>query len=68
MSDRADLFRKRALDAQTKASASTRDESRRAWMIVARDWTKMADKEDAKASPAETPSLAAPSSTGQPNS
>jgi len=55
MSDRADLFRKRALDAESKAFTATTEESRRAWMIVARDWTKMADKEDAKSSPKAVP-------------
>ena len=46
--DRAALFRKRALDAETKAFNATSDESRRAWEIVARDWTKMAEREEAR--------------------
>lgn len=62
MSERADLFRKRALDAESKAFAAATEESRRAWMIVARDWTLMADKEDAKSSSVAAASAAAPSS------
>lgn len=62
MSDRADLFRKRALDAESKVSAAATEESRRAWTIVARDWNKMADKEDAKSSPSATPANTTPTS------
>jgi hypothetical protein len=47
--DRAGLFRKRALDAETKAFNALSEESRRAWEIVARDWTTMAEKEEARA-------------------
>ena len=48
MFDRTDLFRKRALDAESKAFTAKTEESRRAWMIVARDWTIMADREHLK--------------------
>ena len=48
MADRTDLFRKRALDAETKAFTAKTDETRRAWLIVARDWTIMADREALK--------------------
>jgi hypothetical protein len=47
--DRAALFRKRALEAETKAFNAASEESRRAWQIVARDWTSMAEKEAARA-------------------
>ena len=46
--DRAALFRKRALEAETKAFNASTEESRRAWQIVARDWTAMAEKEDVR--------------------
>ena len=45
-SDRAALFRKRVLEAESKAFTAKTDELRRAWLIVARDWTKMADQEE----------------------
>jgi len=45
--DRAGLYRKRALEAETKAFTARSDEMRRAWMVVARDWTKMAEREEA---------------------
>ncbi len=46
--DRAALFRKRALEAESKAFLAKTEESRRAWMIVARDWSRMAEREDLK--------------------
>ena len=52
MSDRTDLFRKRALDAESKAFLAKTEETRRAWLIVARDWTIMADREYLKFFPA----------------
>ena len=58
MFDRTDLFRKRALDAESKAFTAKTEESRRAWMIVARDWTIMADREHLKYQPAIEASLA----------
>jgi hypothetical protein len=46
MDDRAALFRKRALDAESKAFTAKYDETRRAWAKVARDWTLMAEREE----------------------
>jgi hypothetical protein len=46
--DRAALFRKHALDAESKAFRAQSEPSRRAWMIVARDWTLMAEREELK--------------------
>ncbi len=46
--DRAAQFRKHALDAESKAFRAQSESSRRAWMIVARDWTRMADREELK--------------------
>lgn len=46
--DRAAQFRKHALEAESKAFRAKTEESRRAWMIVARDWTLMAEREELK--------------------
>ena len=46
MDDRTALFRKRALDAESKAFTAKYDEVRRAWAKVARDWTLMAEREE----------------------
>ena len=46
--NRIELFRKRVLEAETKAFTAKIEESRRAWLIVARDWTKMLDQEEAR--------------------
>ena len=46
---RAYVFRQRALQADAKANRSNITEAtRRAWRIVARDWTRMAEREEAK--------------------
>ena len=46
---RAHAFRQRALQADAKASrVEIPDATRRAWLIVARDWYRMAEQEDAK--------------------
>ena len=43
---RAFVFREKAAEAETKASRIGIPEStRRAWLIVARDWKKMAERE-----------------------
>jgi hypothetical protein len=43
---RAFVFRERALQAHKKAiRAGIPEETRRAWLIVARDWAKMAERE-----------------------
>ena len=45
---RAYVFRRKALEAQQKAQRPNIDQpTRRAWLIVARDWTKMAEREEA---------------------
>lgn len=50
---RAYVFRKKASDAETKAfSAELTEPTRRAWLIIAREWTRMAEKEEADAPPA----------------
>jgi hypothetical protein len=44
---RAEQCRKHALDAETKAFNARTEETRRAWLIIAREWTKMADRAEA---------------------
>ena len=46
--NRIELFRKHALEAESKAFTAKTEESRRAWLIVARDWTKMLEREEAR--------------------
>ena len=48
--ERAALYRQRAAESELKATKARAEESRRAWLIVAREWKKMAVREDAKAS------------------
>ena len=44
---RANVFRQKAADAETKAFRTEISEpTRRAWLIVAREWTKMAEREE----------------------
>jgi len=46
---RAYVFRRKALEAEAKANRPNLDEpTRRAWLIVARDWTRMAERDEAK--------------------
>jgi hypothetical protein len=46
---RAYVFRKQAFDAENRACRPHVDEAtRRTWLIVAREWTKMAEKEEAE--------------------
>ena len=46
---RAFAFRQRATQAYQKAMRpNIPDETRRAWLIIERDWTKMAEREEAK--------------------
>ena len=46
---RAFAFRQRATQAYQKAMRpNIPDETRRAWLIIERDWTKMAEQEEAK--------------------
>jgi hypothetical protein len=44
MADKLAQYRAHALAAETKAFNARTDESRRAWLIVARDWKAMADQ------------------------
>ena len=46
--DRALLFRQRAADSEQKAAEARSEEMRRAWLIIARDWTTMAQREELK--------------------
>jgi hypothetical protein len=46
--NRVAQFRQQAAESELKASKSRTEETRRAWLIVAREWTKMADREMAK--------------------
>ena len=55
--DRAAHFRKQALEAETKAFNAKTEETRRAWLIVARDWTKMANKEETRSQAEEIEQL-----------
>ena len=48
--DRAALYRRYALEAESKAFvARTSEPTQRAWLILARQWTKMAEKVEAEA-------------------
>ena len=46
MDDRAALFRKRAIDAESIAFTAKYDEMRRAWAKIASDWNRMAEREE----------------------
>ena len=48
VSSRAALFRELADKCARKAGAADTEESRRAWLIVARDWLAMAAREETK--------------------
>ena len=48
MSSRAALFRELAENSARKASEAERDELRRAWLIVEREWLAMATRDDAR--------------------
>ena len=41
---RVEECRKQALFAETKAFNARSEDTRRAWLIIARDWTKMAER------------------------
>ena len=47
-SDRASRFKQTAADCIRKADNATSGELRRSWLIVARDWLAMAEREEAK--------------------
>jgi hypothetical protein len=57
VSSRAPLFRELAEKCARKASAADTEESRRAWLIVARDWNAMAAREETKLSQLKIDSL-----------
>ena len=46
--ERAALYRQRAAESELKATKATAEQSRRAWLIVAREWKKMAVREELK--------------------
>ena len=46
VTDRVARFRQQFAECQAKAAAAKTDETRRAWLICARDWQKMLDKEE----------------------
>ena len=48
MSGRAEMFRRQAGESVIKAANARTEETRRAWLIIARDWTKMAEHDEAK--------------------
>ena len=48
MTGRADEFRKQVLEAESKAFLAKTEPTRRAWMIIAREWNKMAEREELK--------------------
>ena len=48
--ERAAFYRQRAAESEFRATKAKAEESRRAWLIVVRDWKKMAVREEAKAS------------------
>jgi hypothetical protein len=48
--ERAAFYRQRAAESEFKATKAKAEESRRAWLIVARDWKRMAVREEAKVS------------------
>jgi hypothetical protein len=48
--ERAALYRKRVAGSELKATQAKAEESGRAWLIVAREWKKMAVREEVKAS------------------
>lgn len=47
-SERVARFRQQVAECQAKAAAAKTDETRRAWLICARDWQRMVDKEELK--------------------
>ena len=50
MNERVTMYRLRALEAESKALRARADETRRAWEIVARDWNRMAEREERRIS------------------
>jgi hypothetical protein len=50
VTDKLAEYRAHALAAETKAANARTEETRRAWQIIARDWTAMADRLEARIS------------------
>jgi hypothetical protein len=48
VAERSAFFRDQAAEGRKKAAEARSEEMRRAWLIVARDWTKMAEREELK--------------------
>jgi hypothetical protein len=46
--ERAALFRLRAIEMEMKASVASNEELHRSWLILARNWKKMAEREEVK--------------------
>ena len=46
--ERIAVFRQRAADSEAKADSAQSENMRRAWLIVAREWKKMAEPQTAK--------------------
>ena len=46
MDDRAASFRRRAIEAESRAFATKHDVMRQAWAKVASDWNRMAEREE----------------------
>ena len=47
-SERVARFRQQVADCQAKAAAAKTDETKRAWLVCARGWQAMLDKEELK--------------------
>ena len=43
---RADGFLKKAIEAEERAQRAETDAMKRSWLIVARDWRRMAEREE----------------------
>jgi hypothetical protein len=48
MNDKVAEFRANAVAAEAKAASARTEETGRAWLIVARDWNRMADRLEAR--------------------
>ena len=46
--DRVERFRKQVADCEAKAASARSEETRRAWLICARGWRSMLEKEELK--------------------
>ena len=56
--ERAALFRTRAAEYEQKAETARSEEMRRSWLILARDWALMAEREELKHHDAELREMA----------